>query len=273
METKSHEPLVIDTLSYFGAGEWEDADKPSAIATPSTGTDHIDLEFFRFQDVPVYSLLDDREALSEIHASSEFTFMAILMGLRRIDRLIGSLDRRDAGHELYGKWVGIVGMGRNGQNVAKWCLAFGAHVTYYDPYNDKEEELPPRRKSLSMVFERSDIVVLTCTYNSETYHMIDKPLMASMVENAVLVNTSRGAVINEKDLIDVLRLRPDLTAVLDVMEGEIDGTAKDSALWYMKNAIITPHIAGYTHESLAKANAIAERLLYNGKDGEEARKS
>ena len=63
METKLQQPLVIDNLSYFGAGEWEDAGKPPAIATPSTGTDHIDLEFFRFQGVPVYSLLDDREAL------------------------------------------------------------------------------------------------------------------------------------------------------------------------------------------------------------------
>ena len=262
METKLQQPLVIDSLSYFGAGEWEDAGKPPAIATPSTGTDHIDLEFFRFQGVHVYCLLDDREALSEIHASSEYTFMAILMGLRRIDRLIGSLDRREAGHELYQKRVGIVGMGRNGSNLRKWCNAFGASVAWYDPY-----VVSYQGGGLSKLFEVSDIVVLTCSYNVETYHMIDRPLLESMKEGAVLVNTSRGAVINEPDLIDVLRIRRDITAVLDVLEGEIEGRAKNSPLWFMKNVIVTPHIAGHTVESIEKAHAIAERLLYNGKDG------
>ena len=267
MATKSHEPLVIDSLSYFGAGEWEDAGKPSAIATPSTGTDHIDLEFFRFQDIPVYSLLDDREALREIHASSEFTFVAILMGLRRIDRVIGSLDRREPGHELYNQSVGVVGRGRNGGNILRWCRAFGAATAYHDPYEDKPIEGWGSSWPLENIFRLSDVVVLTCTYNSETYHMIDRPLLESMKEGAVLVNTSRGGVINEPDLIDVLRVRPDITAVLDVLEGEIEGKAKESPLWFMKNVIVTPHIAGHTVESIAKANAIAERLLYNQEDG------
>ena len=261
METKLQQPLVIDTLSKFGREEWEAAGCPREFATPSTGTDHIDLGFFEREGVKVYCLLDDREGLSEIRASSEFTFMAILMGLRRIDRVIGSMDRREAGHELYGKRVGIVGMGRNGGNVRRWCLVFGATVIYSDPLFPGGD--------LGRIFETSDVVVLTCSYNEETHHMIDRPLLESMKEDAVLVNTSRGGVINEPDLIDVLRLRPDLTAVLDVLEGEIDGTAKDSPLWYMKNVILTPHIAGHTVESEAKANAIAERLLYNQEDGEE----
>ncbi len=255
---KLQQPLVIDALSYFGAGEWEDAGKPSAIATPSTGTDHIDLEFFRFQGVPVYSLLDDREALSEIRASSEYTFMAILMGLRHIDRVIGSLDRREPGHELYWKHVGIVGMGRNGSNVKRWCMAFGASVVFSDPY------VGVGYIPLKSIFKHCDVVVLTCTYNSETYHMIDRPLLESMPEGAVLVNTSRGGVINEKDLVDVLRVRPDITAVLDVLEGEIEGRAKESPLWLMKNVILTPHIAGFTHESMEKAHNIAVRLLEQG---------
>ena len=264
METKLHGPLVIDTLSPFGLLEWEAAGKPKAIATPSTGTDHIALDAMEFMGVKVYSLLDDREALSEIHASSEFTFMAILMGLRRIDRVIGSLDRREPGHELYNQSVGVVGRGRNGENILRWCRAFGAATAYHDPYEDKPIEGWGSSWSLENIFRLSKVVVLTCTYNSETYHMIDKSLMESMVENAVLVNTSRGAVINEKDLVDVLRQRPDLTAVLDVLEGEIDGTAKDSALWHMRNCIVTPHVAGFTHESMKKAHAIAVRLLEQG---------
>ncbi len=253
MGTKSPKHLVIDPLKSFG----KDDVYPGleAIATPSTGTDHIDIEYLKGQNVRVYCLLDDREALSEIRASSEYTFMAILMGLRRIDRVIGSTNRRKAGHELYEKMVGIVGVGRIGANVMRWCVAFGATVDFHDPYK------AGYAVSLEELFAENDIVCITCSLTEETTHMIDYSLMASMVENAVLVNTSRGAVINEKDLVDVLRRRPDLTAVLDVMEGELDGSRIESPLWFMKNVILTPHVAGFTYESMEKAHDIAVRLL------------
>lgn len=263
MEMKYPKRLAIDPLSPFGAEQIAQYPGLRAIATPSTGRDHIDLEACEEAGIEVYGLTDDRVALSEIRASSEFTFLAILMGLRRIDRLIGSHDRREPGHELYGKTVGIVGMGRNGSNVARWCGAFEASVDFHDPYKAGYS------LSLEELFAESDIVVLTCSLTEETYHMIDKPLLKSMREDAVLVNTSRGAVINEKDLIDVFRQRTDLTAVLDVLEGELDGTAKDSAVWFMRNVIVTPHIAGHTVESIEKAHTIASRLLYNREDDQE----
>jgi len=261
METQSHGRLVINSLKKFGRKEWEEAGSPRAFATPSTGTDHVDAGFFERSGVEVYSLTDDREALTEIRASSEFTFMAILMGLRRVDRLIGSTDRREPGHELYEKQVGIIGLGRIGKNIASWCRAFGASYSYHDPY------VMNWGVTLPHLFSSSDIVCITCSLTDETTHMIDRRLLESMKENAVLVNTSRGAVINEADLIDVMRLRPDLTAVLDVLEGELDGRAHESPLYFMKNVIVTPHVAGHTVESIAKANAIAERLLYTNQDG------
>ena len=256
MGTKSPKRLVIDSLSWFGVLEWEAAGKPDAIATPSTGTDHINLAGMEAANVKVYSLTDDREALAEIRASSEFTFMAILMGLRRIDRVIGSTNRREPGHELYGKRVGIVGYGRIGRNIRHWCTVFGAETIFHDPY------VPEVHWMLEQIFSDCDIVCITCSLTEETTHMIDKPLLKSMKENAVLVNTSRGAVINQKDLIDIFTIRTDLTAVLDVMEGELDKSHLQSPLWFMKNVILTPHIAGHTVESIEKAHAIAERLLY-----------
>ena len=246
--------MILTHEDVFGKEEWEAAGKPMAISTASTGTDHIDVEYLEAQGVKVLCLLDDREALEEIRASSEYTFLAILMGLRRIQCLLGAHDRRESRFELYKKRVGIVGLGRNGRNVRRWCKAFDAEVVYHDPY-------VPGGIFLESIFDSCDIVCVTCSLTEETAHMIDRRLLESMKKDAVLVNTSRGGVINEYDLIDVLRLRPDLTAVLDVLEGEIDGTAKDSPLWFMKNVILTPHIAGHTVESEAKANEIAERLL------------
>lgn len=258
--------LVIDPLSRFGKEEIATYPGLRAIATPSTGRDHIDLDACDLAGIEVYGLTDDREALEEIRASSEFTFLAILMGLRRIDRLIGSTARREPGRELYGKRVGIVGMGRNGSNVARWCKAFDATVWYYDPYVDAPVF---RALSLEELFAECNIIVITCSLTEETTGMIDRPLLESMPENAILVNTSRGAVIDEYDLVDVLRERPDLTAVLDVLTGELNGTARTSPLWFLNNVILTPHIAGHTVESIAKAHAIAERLLYT--EGDESK--
>ena len=260
MVPKLVERLVIDSLSKFGKEEIAAYPGLQAIATPSTGRDHIDLDACEKAGVKVYGLTDDREALEEIRASSEFTFLCILMGLRRIDRLIGSTDRREPTHELYKKHVGIVGMGRIGSNLARWCAAFDATVDYYDPYKAGYS------LSLDELFAECDIVCVTCSLTKETAHMVDRPLLESMKKDAVLVNTSRGAVINEYDLVDVLRIRPDLTAVLDVLEGELDKSHVKSPLWFLKNVILTPHIAGHTIESNAKALQIAERLLYTSND-------
>jgi len=263
MGTVSPEHLVIDPLSPFGKEEIEQHPGLKAIATASTGTDHIDFDACEEAGIKVYCLLDDREALAEIRASSEFTFMAILMGLRRIDRVIGTTDRREAGHELYGKRVGIIGLGRIGGNIRRWCSAFGADVVYCDPYLENKPSI-----HLESVFAFSDIVCITCSLTEETAHMIDYSLLKTLKRNAVLVNTSRGAVINERDLEQILHERPDITAVLDVLENELDKERYvQSPLWWRKNCIITPHIAGYTVESNAKANVIAERLLYTKEDG------
>jgi phosphoglycerate dehydrogenase-like enzyme len=249
--------MILTHEDVFGKEEWEAAGKPMKIATASTGTDHIDVEYLEAQGVTVHCLLDDREALEEIRASSEFTFMAILMGLRRVHRLLGAHDRREPRFELYKKKVGIVGMGRNGSNIKRWCEAFGAEVQFNDPYVN---EFPQVGRPI--LFRDSDVVVITCSLTEETRHMIDMDLFKLMKENAVFVNTSRGAVVNEEDLHRILLARPDITAVIDVLEGENENSHTASPLWWCPNAIVTPHIAGHTVESERKAHAIAEKLLY-----------
>ena len=260
--------MILTHEDVFGKEEWEAAGKPMAISTASTGTDHIDVEYLEAQGVKVLCLLDDREALEEIRASSEFTFMAILMGLRRIQRLIGAHVRREPRFELYNKIVGIVGLGRNGGNIWRWCEAFGAFPVYHDPYVRRANTYPWGSIGIEELFAKSDVVVITCSLTDETRHMINIDLFKLMKENAVFVNTSRGAVINEKDLHRFLLQRHDVTAVIDVLEGENDNSHTSSPLWWLGNCIVTPHIAGHTVESEAKANDIATKLLYTDTDGE-----
>jgi phosphoglycerate dehydrogenase-like enzyme len=230
------------------------------IATASTGTNHI----IDTDGIPVLSLLDDRKGLDEIRASSEFTFFMILGALRRVrhlafDMWAGKWDRHEhvlRGRELYGKAVGIVGLGRIGRNVYRWCKAFGADVRrIYDPAFTMGV-------TLEHVFEDSDVVVISCALNESSIDMIRGSHVRLLKTGGVLVNTSRGEVVNEDELVEVLRVRPDITYATDVLRGEITGEHRASPLLGLNNCIVTPHVAGLTYESNEKALRIVNKLLW-----------
>jgi D-3-phosphoglycerate dehydrogenase / 2-oxoglutarate reductase len=239
------------------------------LITPSTGTNHINIKDCEEYGIKVYSLLNDRNGLQTITASAEFTFMLILNTLKRLD--IGKVEvsarrwrkHEDIlrGNELNGKKVGIVGLGRIGNHIANWCKVFNAKVLYYDPYVSNKIK---RTDSLEFLFSDSDIICICCILNDETTCMIDLNLLKLMKANACLINSSRGEVIKEKDLVKVLRNRKDIRVGIDVLAGEINGTHLDSQLLEFHDQgriVITPHIAGATVESQLKAAIIALRLL------------
>lgn len=245
------------------------------IVTPSTGVNHIDAEACRGRDIPVYSLLDDREGLRTISASAEFTFLHLLNSLRRLDfganeALAGRWrDREDAmrGRELQGRSVGLVGLGRIGRRMARYCDAFGVDVAYHDPYVDADD-IP--HTSLDELFSTSEAVVVCCTLTDETRGMIDRPLLERLPPGATLVNTSRGEVVVEEDLADVLDEREDLRVGVDVLAGEVTDTQDESPLHrFHENGriTITPHIAGVTVDSQTKAARIALGLLEDHLEG------
>ena len=239
------------------------------LVTPSTGSNHIDRKACGRRALPVYSLLDDREGLSRIAASAEFTFALLLNVMRRPD--LGSeevLERRwrsrehvVRGHELSGRLVGLIGFGRIGRRMARYCQAFDAQVVYHDPYV-AEVALPAWR--LEAIFERCDAVCLCCSLTEETRGMINGNLLARLKPDAALVNTSRGEVIVEEDLVTVLEQRADLRVGLDVLSGETSNLHHASPLlpWHDRGRIvITPHMAGATVESQRKAAVVALNLL------------
>jgi D-3-phosphoglycerate dehydrogenase len=212
------------------------------LATPSTGLNHIDLDDCAKRRVKVISLLDDRAGLDDISASAEFTFKLLLDALRK-----------PPARELQGKTVGIVGYGRVGHNVAGWVQQFGARVTACD--------IPSSMfPSIETIFATSDAVVVCCTYDKSTHHMIGADLLRSMKHGAALINTSRGEVIDEYALAMVMEERPDLRVAVDVLEGEVTGTANPQRL-ISRGAIVTPHIAGETFDSRTKAARIILNLL------------
>lgn len=245
------------------------------IITPSTGTNHIDLEAAEARRVEVLSLLDDREGLNRIAASGEFTFLLTLNTLRRLDVAAHEVETRRwrrredllRGRELQGKRVGLVGMGRIGRRMTRYCQAFGAEVVYHDPYVDADDlkHLP-----LPDLFGTCEVVCVCCSLTDETRGMVDRSLMERLPEGSALVNTSRGEVLVEEDLAELLDERPDLRVGLDVLAGETHDTHLDSPLLEYhdeRRIVVTPHVAGATVESQSKAARIALGLLEDYLEG------
>jgi len=159
------------------------------------------------------------------------------------------------GHELYNKDVGIIGFGRIGQNMFRYLKVFGANPKYiFDPRT-------VRNGCLEELFEKSDIVIVCCSLTPITEGMIGYDLLSRLKEGAVLVNTARGEVMVEADLLRILLERSDLRVGLDVLTGEVLGTHFSSSLLCLNSVTVTPHMAGVTHESQEKAARISLRLL------------
>jgi D-3-phosphoglycerate dehydrogenase len=242
-----------------------------AIATPSTGTNHIDRLACEERGIALYSLLDDPAGLQRISASAEFTFLLVLNALRRIDIGLEAVragvwrddEGRFRGRELAGRRVGLVGFGRIGRRLARYFEAFECEVSAYEPYVG----VPPgvrQTEGLGELFESSDIIVVCCALTDETTRMIGEDLVGRMPEGAVLVNSARGEILREEEISALLRERRDLLVATDVVTGEVEGSFPTSPLFLAARegrVFVTPHIAGATVESQEKAARMALRLL------------
>lgn len=144
----------------------------------------------------------------------------------------------------YGSCVGIVSLGMIGRRVCELLSAFDVNIIVYDPFVSREEaaKLNVVLCSLDELFRKADVVSLHAPFLKETEGMITGKHFASMKKWASFINTSRGAIVRESEIIEVLRQRPDLQAVLDVTYPEPPETG--SPLFELPNVTLTPHIAG-----------------------------
>ncbi len=153
---------------------------------------------------------------------------------------------------IYGSTIGLVSLGAIGRRVAKLLAAHDAKLLLHDPHVTPAAaaEFGAETATLREVFERSDVVSLHTPWLPETENMIGLELVRLMKRGATLINTARGALIDEPGLCEVLSERPDLTAVLDVTRPE--PPAPDSPLRALPNVVLTPHIAGSMGSEIAR---------------------
>jgi D-3-phosphoglycerate dehydrogenase len=243
-----------------------------AIVTATTGLDHIDMRYARSKGVAVLSLHGETDFLRTVSATAEHTWALLLALLRRIPHAFAAVQRgewhRDAwrGYELDGKRLGLVGLGRVSQKVMRYGLTFGMDVAAYDPYAEKWVEGVERFPRLAELLYRSDVLSLHVPLNNETAGMLGANELAVLPPGCVLINTSRGEVVDEMALVRALGNKHLAGAALDVIthEREPDQRRYNPLLAYActhDNLIITPHIAGATRESMAKTEVFMARKL------------
>ena len=171
--------------------------------------------------------------------------------------------KRLTGHELFGKTIGIIGVGRIGKEVATRARAFGMNVIGFDIYwDDKFAQTNNVRRATSIeeVLTASDIVTLHTNLTDETRHMINAKRLAMMKKGAVLINSARGELVESNDVAVGLKSGQLLGYGADVLEQE--PPRQDHQLFACPNAVITPHIGSRTHESVARqAKMAAENLI------------
>lgn len=255
----------IDEAFFANAGS-----QLKIVANYAVGFDNIDLAAAKKHNV----LITNTPGVLT-HAVAEFTFAAMLACAKRIvpaDRFTRAEKYHGwdplllLGMELNGKTLGVVGAGRIGGTVAKMAANFGMKIIYNNPKPDKELEKSCGAKFVSFaeLLKKSDVVTLHVPLLPETRHLISAKELKSMKRTAILINTARGPIVDEKALVRALQEKHIFAAALDVYEAEpaIDCDTSDTLeLRKLPNVILTPHIASATHETRDEMSLLAARNI------------
>ena len=251
---------VIDRLYQHGV---------KIIALRSAGYNNVDVHAafgkIHVVHVPAYSP----------YAVAEHAIALLLTSVRRIHKAYNRTREFNfslnglTGFDFHGKTVGVIGTGKIGRIFIDICRGFGMNVIAYDLYPAKDSDI--EYVSLDELFGRSDIISLHCPLTAETRHLIDASAIGKMKKGVVIVNTSRGGLIDAEALLEGIKARKVGAACLDVYEEEADIFFEDrsghilnddllSRLISMPNVIVTSHQAFLTEEAL---NNIAETTINN----------
>ena len=166
--------------------------------------------------------------------------------------------------DVSGKTVGIIGLGAIGQEVARLCDGLGMLVLAYDPFTT-DFSGSKRTDNLQDIFRESDFVTLHCPVLPATRHLVNKEYLSMMKTTAYLINSSRGALINETDLVEALQDQRICGAALDVFENE--PLRPDHPLAGLSNVILSPHCAGSTVESNERIAVMAAQAVLDTLEG------
>jgi len=251
--------VILDAYMkvVFPAERLAKATNLQLVVTATTGANHIAGDVLAARNIPLLTLKGQEHITRNITAAAELSWALLMAVARQLpaalqEAINGEWDRNKfPGMMLIGKTMGVVGCGRIGGWVARYAKAFGMTVLGYDPHFETLPE-PFVRVNLEDLLAQSDFVSLHVTYNEQTKNLMNADRIGMMKKGAVLVNTSRGELIEEPALVAALETGALAGAGLDVLCGEPEIAQNPLVLLAQKNprVIITPHIGGFSPDAL-----------------------
>lgn len=226
------------------------------VVAATTGTNHIDSAALEERRIPLFSL-KQREVLSRITAAAEHSWLLLMACARKLRPAIESVEKGEwnrqnfPGTMLRGKRLGIIGFGRLGRWMARYAEAFGLDISAHDPLLDS---FPPnvRRASLEQILTSSDFISIHVHLTESTRGMLSAQKISTIKRGCVLINTSRGEIIDEVALVQSLKEGQIAAVGADVLWSE--PAIRESPLWQYSaensNVILTPHIGGLCPEAV-----------------------
>ena len=249
-----YDALVVRSQTQVDADVIAAGKRLKVIARAGVGVDNVDLDAATRSGIVVCNAPQ-----SNIISAAEHTVAMLLAVARNIPQAHGALIEgrwersRWTGTEVFGKTIGVLGLGRIGSLVAKRCQAFGMDVIAYDPFlaPDRAARMDVELlQSVEAVLTRADFVTVHLPRTPETANLLDADMLALMRPEARLINVARGGIIDESALADALREGRIAGAALDVFAHE---PLADSPLFGLPNVVLTPHLGASTSEAQDKA--------------------
>ncbi|PIZ16126.1 hydroxyacid dehydrogenase [Candidatus Desantisbacteria bacterium CG_4_10_14_0_8_um_filter_39_17] len=243
---------VIVRLQPFSARVIEKLEKCLVVARYGVGVDNIDIAAATKKGIVVANVLD--YATDEVAEQALALLFSCIRKITNHDKKIRDgvwdIGQQDPIYRIQGKTLGLIGFGRIAQVLAGKVKGFEFHILAYDPFVKKElaEKTGVELTTLNRVLEESDYISLHLPLNKETFHLINEKTLRTMKSTAILVNTSRGGLVDTKALYRALKEGWINSAGIDVHEEE--PPPKDYCLFELDNVVISDHAGWYSEESI-----------------------
>jgi len=258
-----YDGLMIKTYTRVSKDVIDRAVKLKVVVRAGTGLDRVDVEYAESKGIAVKNTPE-----ANIVSVAEMVFALMLSVARKVvfgDRYVRSRagwDRdRFIGTELAEKTLGIIGLGHIGRKVAKRANGFGMRLISFDPLVNGEEMARfgvEKVETLKDLLTMADFVTIHVPLIDTTYHLLGQEQFDIMKKSAILINTSRGPVVDQRALLKALREGEIAGAGLDVFEVE---PAEDAEFLALENIAVSPHIGAATHEALKKMTIQAAEII------------
>jgi D-3-phosphoglycerate dehydrogenase len=259
-----YDVLIVRSRTNVSKDVIESGNSLKVIARVGVGLDNVDTNYAKSKNIQVINAQEAAtNAVSELVIGSMISLARLLPHAHSEMSKGNWIKKSLTGTELSGKYLGIVGVGNIGRNVGRIARALRMNIIGYDIYPISREyinEVSMINADLNTLVESSDFITIHVPLSSDTYHLFDSNLLSKMKKSSYIINTSRGGILDENALYDLLKDQKIAGAGLDVFEVEPPVNRK---FFELPNVLCTPHIGAQTKEAQElAARVIAEKLIH-----------